>query len=400
MKKIDLERIRRNRRIWLPRIALFGGGLLFLCTVSLFWYLYPLFTVKKGESASSFVLGGEVEPPLGELSLGLRRLALGWFHSTTPYKKKMRVLILGFDQNDNKRPGRTDSMMVVEIHPKKGVGIVSIPRDLWVPIPKKLEVRGAVLHPTLRESEKEKSMSQEEFGRINTVYRLGDRRFGQGNGHRLLKFVLEEQLDLKVDHTIAVNYEGFQQIIDLLGGVEVDVQCPIRDNFISSGSPTGYELLEVAAGRQKLSGHQALLFMRSRHGRTDMDRSRRQQRVLLGLRERLLEDNNYWELPRIISKMMRHVKMDMDISVALRMAVSLKRLNRRLHGMVLSPPLVEQMKTPEQQSVLVLNAEKYTKKKKKLFSSALPGDRGKKVCPNIDVALNWRELKRKKPNSE
>ncbi|MBN2340107.1 MAG: LCP family protein [Deltaproteobacteria bacterium] len=381
-------------RKWLPRVALALGAVAFVCVVSAAWYLYPVLTAEEGKSISSFVFETQAGDPAAEPTIAMRHFTLGWFYSTTPLKEVKRILVLGFDQNDNKRPGRTDTMMVVEVHPKKGVGIISIPRDLWVSIPETMTVKGETLIPTLTEKEKTRIENGPEFGRINTVYRLGNRRFGKGKGHRLLKQVLEDELDTEVDYTVAVNYEGFQRIIDVLGGVEVDVQCAIRDNFINESSPTGYEPLDVGAGKQKLTSRQALLFMRSRHGRTDMDRSRRQQRVMMGVRDQLFADSAFWKLPRVISELMPYVKTDMDLATVLRFAATLKTLDKRLHGMVLTPPLVERMETAEKQSVLVLNKEKFEKRKKHLYRSSLPGDRGAKTCPHVDVALHWRDKKK------
>ncbi|MBN2802196.1 MAG: LCP family protein [Deltaproteobacteria bacterium] len=336
-------------------------------------------------------------------------MVYGWFNSMEPLKKPMHILVLGFDSNNKKRPGRTDAMMVVEVNPKKGIGIISVPRDLWVELPTVLHVKGKSIYPkdseadTTSETDKNgtdfkadsDSEDQLEMVRINTVYRLGNRNFGKGMGIVALKEVLEQELDLKVDYTMAINYAGLNEVLNILGGVEVDVQCPIKDNFINAEMPGGYEPLYVPAGKTHLTSRQALLFMRSRHGRSDMDRSRRQQLVLMGLRKELLSEKNFFQLPRLFSKMMAYVSMDMEMSTVLRVTLTVKDLRGNLHGMVLRPPMVEKLKTSDGKSVLVLNTEKYEKEKRQLFKSALPGTKIRNTCPGEDVALNWKDAKKK-----
>lgn len=413
MKRTQTKKNKRSH--WGYRVLWGIGGVILVFILLVTWYLFPFIMLKESEAMAAIPL--EFESDSGNVSagFGLKRIALGWFHSTTPFEKKVRVLFLGFDENGNKKPGRTDSILYAEIDPKKGVGMISIPRDLWVPIPTVVDGRSpnesTVLSPTTSDTDSsvdtdssadtDSSTSVElEYGRINTVFRLGNRRFGKGYGHKALKMVLKDELDLDIDYTVAIHYGGFKQIVDVLGGVEVDVQCPIRDNFIDDSAASGYVALDVPAGKQILSSDEALRFMRSRHGRTDMDRSRRQQLVLLGMRKQILGEHNFLQLPTLIAQLMKYVKMDMDITTALRLAVTLKSVSRNLHGLVLRPPIVVRTQTSDKKSVLALDKEKYMKIKKKLYASALPGLRVKKTCPNADVAINWRSQKKNQNTSE
>ena len=408
--------------------------ILLLCGLLLLWYLYPLLTLDVTEPSVPIELDVMQRTSSPQTPFGLKRLALGWFNGRKPMEKSVRVLILGFDDNGGGKKGRTDVIMVGEMDPEKGIGIISVPRDLWVPVPDELVVKGRRIVAERRPVDSEvridsdtaggeiadtdtkgaigplsetfdsstepaesAALSQKdsrEFNRINAIYRLGNRYFGKGMGHLALKKVLREELNLKVDYTVAIDYEGVRQVIDAIGGVSVDVECPVQDNFVSHESPTGYQPLNVPAGRQTLSGKEALLFMRSRHGRTDMDRSRRQQKVLMALRKQVLSESNFFRLPALLSRMLRFIKTDADSDAILQMAVTAKRLRGGLHGMVLRPPMISRMKTDDGKSVVVLNAEKYNEKRKQLFSAQLPGIRDKGICPRADVALHWRKLKK------
>lgn len=360
------------------------------------WSFFPLVTLdgkdcrvpeifEDGEGHSGSVTG-----------VGFKHLVVGWFHGMQPVDRKTNVLILGFDEVGKSYTGRTDVMIVAEVDPASGIEIISIPRDLWVTIPSELVVDGVLRKADTSRMKPSDAPVDRNHNRINAVHRLGNRYFGKGMGLELLKRVLKDELDLSVDYTVAVGYEGVREIIDMLGGITVDVPCPIRDNFISQTSPSGYEMMDVAAGVQQFNGHQALLYMRSRHGRTDMDRSKRQHLVLKGLRERVMNERNFFALPRLVANMMTYIRTDADVKTILQLATTARHLHGRLYGMVMGAPLISAMETPDGRRVLVLNREKYLERRKKRNAVALADLQGQRAgCPGVDAALNWRNLQPK-----
>ncbi|MCP4677789.1 MAG: LCP family protein [Deltaproteobacteria bacterium] len=277
------------------------------------------------------------------------------------------LLLLGVDRSGG-QIGRTDSILVVALnHATGGIGVISLPRDLLVDIPG--------LDP----------------GRINTVYRLGDRMLGEGHGLNLLKEVIEKELGITVNHTTIADFAGFERIVDALGGIPVDVKCPIEDCFISPGT-AGCKKLSLRAKRQRFDGETALLFARSRHGRTDLDRSRRQQSVLLGLWERLVSFDTLVRLPELWHELSSHVKTDVDLAGVIRLVSFAAKANASdLHGLVLKPPIVDGQKTRDGKQVLVLSRKRFDAALADLFEAPLPGARKRPVCPKSDVALHWRE---------
>ena len=384
-----------QRRRWRRRILYLAFGCIIGCVAWLVWTISPLLSPDGQQCNLSVDFDGDDSrrPPV--MGMGLTRMAMGWFHGVEPFRSTKRVLILGFDDDVDTYSGRTDVIIVVEVDPSKGIGIISIPRDLWVTLPPAL----------IREPDSDGIESGETDGavrdtddithnRINTIYRVGNRYLGKGKGHRALKKVLANELDLTVDFTVAIDYRAVHHIIDALGGITVDVPCPIKDNFVSRTSPSGYESLDVPAGKHTFSGQQAMLFMRSRHGRTDMDRSRRQQLILGGLRDRMMDDTHFLGLPRLAARMMRYVKTDTDMETILRLAATARRMRGRVHGMVMGTPVVNRMTTADGKSVLVLNGDIYRKRRKNLYSFSPEEAQPPQICPNADVALNWRERKR------
>ena len=283
------------------------------------------------------------------------------------------ILLLGFDRS-SKLPGRTDSIMIAAARYKTGdMGVMSIPRDLWVDIP------GA------------------DPGRINKVFRVGRMLHGKGGGRKLMKNVILDELGIRIDYTAAVDFSGFASVVDLLGGIKVDVACPIVDNFISQKAKAGYEHFSVNAGSRLMDGRTALLFSRSRHGRTDLDRARRQQAVLLGLKERIASIDVLLKLPSLWDELKKYIATDLEISAAARLAhlASCAEADK-IHGLVLAEPIVYGWRTPDGKSVLRLNRERFDQARDALFDSPPPGAKTTGICRAPNVALNWKELARKR----
>jgi hypothetical protein len=207
---------------------------------------------------------------------------------------------------------------------------------------------------------------------------------------------VEREFGVPLSYTAPVDFKGLGAIVAQLGGIEIDVECPIKDNFVSPGSKEGYEQLWVSAGRRRVDGRTALLFARSRHGRTDLDRARRQQAVLLGLKRRLGRFDVIPRLPALWEELEDHVATDLDLAGAFRLArLSSSTGPGMVHGMVLGPPVVYSWRAPEGKAVLKLNREELKRAMDDLFLAPAPGYRGKPVCPSLNAAINWRERARK-----
>ncbi len=278
------------------------------------------------------------------------------------------LLLLGFDAW-GRIPGRTDAILVLSLRRSTSdIAVISVPRDLWVEIP------------------------GYEPGRINKVARVGEIRKVPGGGLELMQRVVERELGLELDGVVAVDFAGFERAIDVLGGIEVHVSCPIVDSFLVNRAGPERETLSLAAGRQLLDGRTALLYARSRHGRTDLDRARRQQAVLLGLERRLRRLDAIVRLPALWSELSVHLRTDLDLAGALRLARFAAAAGAGMvHGLVLRPPVVRSWRTPDGKAVLVLDREKLDEALERVFEAPAPGLRVRPTCPAPDVALRWRE---------
>jgi LCP family protein required for cell wall assembly len=176
---------------------------------------------------------------------------------------RVNILLMGLDvrPNDQGDGTRSDTMIVVSVdQASKSASMLSIPRDLWVDIPG---------HGSQR---------------INTAYFFGEQDKPGAGGPPLAKTTVSKLLGIPIDYFVQVDFNGFRQIVDAIGGVTLDVKKPLID----SEYPTedfGVKRLYIPAGVQRMDGKTALEYARSRHADSDLGRNQRQQAVLLAIRE-------------------------------------------------------------------------------------------------------------------
>jgi polyisoprenyl-teichoic acid--peptidoglycan teichoic acid transferase len=178
----------------------------------------------------------------------------------------LNILLLGTDARvGDVDPTRTDALVLVRIdRDRSRVSMLSIPRDLWVNYPSGGE------------------------GRINAAYAIGERRFGPGGGAALAKSTVSRLIGVEVDHFMLINFQGFETLIDQIGGISVDVPEPLYDPAFPTAD---YGTIEVRfdAGTQLLDAENALIYARTRHADSDFGRNQRQQQVLMAIFERIRE---------------------------------------------------------------------------------------------------------------
>ncbi|MCX7682585.1 MAG: LCP family protein [Anaerolineae bacterium] len=175
--------------------------------------------------------------------------------------ERVNVLVMGIDQREHEQgPWRTDTMLVLTIDPvTKSGGMLSIPRDLWVPI------------PGFRE------------GRINTAHYLGDVYDYPGGGPALAVKTVQYNLGVPIHYYVRLNFTAFEKLVDLIGGIDVYVEEEINDPTYPDEA-YGYDPFHVPAGWQHLNGEMALKYARTRHTPGgDFDRARRQQQVIMAV---------------------------------------------------------------------------------------------------------------------
>lgn len=201
----------------------------------------------------------------------------------------IHVLLLGIGGDGHEGPELTDTIIFAKLDPEKNkVVLVSIPRDLWVPQFKT---------------------------KINSIYALGNNE-EKNDGLKRIKQVVSTIINQKINYVAVVDFGGFVEAIDIVGGITVsvdrgfdDYEYPVEENredlcgktleeaavLVATESPTlvfpcRYRHAHFDKGIQHMDGKRALVFVRSRYAKgsegTDFARSVRQQKVIKAFREK------------------------------------------------------------------------------------------------------------------
>lgn len=215
------------------------------------------------------------------------KFILGQQHPGLPDpNSRFTTLVMGTDTRPGETGGNTDVLMVVSIDNKnKRIELLSVPRDTMVQLP-----NGST-------------------GKINEAYDLG--------GVEATAGLVENLVGFNIPHYALTHFGGLVQVIDTIGGIYVDV--PEAMHYITGDKI--YGTIDLNPGYQKLSGEQALGFVRFREDALgDIGRTSRQQLFLKALEKALLQPGNILKLPALVSEFGKTVDTDLTRSDELGMA--------------------------------------------------------------------------------
>ena len=199
--------------------------------------------------------------------------------ATEPEKASdvINILLVGQDRRIHETRQRSDAMILCSINTETGTLVMtSFLRDTYVTLP---EYNG------------------ETYGmnRLNVTYLLG--------GFEMLNDCLEENFGIHVDHNVEVDFSGFKAVVDILGGV--DIELTRKEAQIVEG--------DVHEGMNHLDGGQALMYARIRKLDNDFARTDRQRKVLMALFEKT-RDIGIQEVVKLIDILLPLITTDMDKS--------------------------------------------------------------------------------------
>lgn len=260
----------QKRRSSLPLIA----GLITLALITFASFAYAGYKV-----AGLWLTGGLTTGQGLQGSSGTAEAAPG---------KPETILLIGVDQRVPNEPSRSDTIMLATLDPEKpGVDILSIPRDSRVQIP------------------------GHGYDKINAAHAYG--------GPQLLLDTINNLLGSHVDKYVEVNFQDFQQIIDILGGVDIDVD---KRMYYPE------ENINLKPGFQHLNGYDALAYVRFRYDpEGDITRIGRQQKFMKAIIDQTLKLSTIPKIPRLVSEISKDVKTNLSVKEMLSLALSMKNLN-------------------------------------------------------------------------
>ena len=213
---------------------------------------------------------------------------------------RLNILLIGTDKRPSEGTWNTDTLIVASIDPtSRQVALFSLPRDtVDVPLPP-IPARSV--------------FGLTYASKINSLYLQAQARpdLFPGGGHEALKDTLGYLYGIPINYYVEVDFSGFRTVVDALGGVTINVQVPVVDDDYPGDN--GALRVYIQTGVQRMSGSQALIYARSRHGSTDFDRASRQQRVLLSLRQQADFATLIQRLPALVQSTSNAVKTDFPI---------------------------------------------------------------------------------------
>jgi LCP family protein required for cell wall assembly len=190
---------------------------------------------------------------------------------------QINIVLLGSDERPEVGGVRTDTILLLTINPDhETVSLISFPRDLYVYIP------------------------GWDNGRINTAIQHGS--------FEGVKNTFEYNFGVRPDHYIMINFNAFVEVIDSLGGIDVQVPVPLADNRDYVG------WFSLPAGLVHMDGSTALWYVRSRMTTSDFDRTRRQQEIIQATFEKLISINGIANAPELYSIYKDTVSSDMNFT--------------------------------------------------------------------------------------
>ncbi len=257
--------------------------------------------------------------------------------------ERLNILLMGIDQrpDEDSESTRTDTLILLSIDPQSGTaGMMSIPRDLYVPLPN----RGQ--------------------DRINTAHVYG--------GPQLAMQAIEYNFGIPVHHFARVNFNALVRLVDLVGGIDIYVSQDINDQAFPNDS-YGYDPFVISAGWHHMDGATALKYARTRHGSSDFERMRRQQQVIMALRDAVLSTDAVTKVlpnaPQILTTLQDSIRTDLSPLEVVQLAMLAKDIPQdKIARVVIDETSVQAWTTPQGGSVLIPIRDRLRELREKLYN--------------------------------
>ena len=223
--------------------------------------------------------------------------------------KRTTILLLGVDARPGQTIARTDTIILLTLNPETGAaGMLSIPRDL--------KVRPTALNRDMK---------------ITSVFPAGEAAGYPGGGPALLEETISDLLGYPIDNYVVVNFDGFKEIIDLIGGVEISVPYEIYDDKYPDENYGYLPPVHFLPGKQVMDGDTALKYARTRHADNDYARAGRQQQVIMAIKDKVTAQGQMAallpRLPGLAVAMANSVQTDTSVDKAIGLARAIDKMD-------------------------------------------------------------------------
>jgi len=276
--RIPRPTVRKRKPLWL----LIPLGILLVSGITYgIYFLYKGYKVSTDigfQFSPGSILQPEKKPELKKDSTG----------------KYTNVMLIGIDTREKGNLLNTDTIIVASYnYETKNIVMISIPRDFHAQV----------------------NRDKYWFNKINSAYSINEQK-EKDSGLLALREIVEEITGMEIQYHAMIDFKGFTELIDAVGGVYVNVENSFTDYMYPKG--LGYETVKFVEGPQLMDGATALKYSRSRHSRdnnegTDFARSRRQQKVIIAFKDVVLSSDILLN-PKKIMDLMSAVQNNLQIS--------------------------------------------------------------------------------------
>ncbi len=205
----------------------------------------------------------------------------------------VNIVLMGVDARvGDDLPPRSDTTIIVHINPATNeVAMMSIPRDLLVFIP---------------------GFGEDKF---NAAYPLGEANADEieGGGTTLVASTIEANFNIPIHYYATIDFTGFEQVVDTVGGIIIDVPNQLTDNLYPTDD-LRVTRIYFPSGLQAMDGEEALQYVRTRHADSDFGRAERQQQVLLAIREQAISRDLITQAQPLIRDLQDTVRTDLNFN--------------------------------------------------------------------------------------
>lgn len=232
---------------------------------------------------------------------------------------QVNILLLGVGGEGHDGPYLSDTILVASIRPETNeVALTSVPRDTHVTIPG---------HPGKY--------------KINSAYAFGVMNYGEKIALTQARETVSNYLGIEIPYSVVVDFEGFRKAIDIVGGVDVEIDKTFTDYHYPNTKGGYIPPVTFKAGTEHMNGGRALIYARSRHSTSDFDRSRRQQKIIEAFKDKIKELNllsDFRTLSSLFDNFTGHISTNLDAGEIKRLTEVISDVpNNKIHTAVLDP---------------------------------------------------------------